>query len=145
MKPQDYPAEMYAVVGRFVKGGKRERESVCVCRTRLREAETETRTETETQTASTLFEGGARIRLVLPLTTLSFYTVPTELKYMQGRLQRARQRAEYVREQKKVPNRQAMATHAARPARSCSLHLHCGHQEQALSTLVISFPGCRLV
>ena len=115
--------------------GKRERESVCVyvCHTCLREGETETQTETETQmetemqtetetqTALTLFEGGACIQLVLPLTTLSFYTVPTELKYMQGCLQHARQWAEYEREQKRVLNRQAMAMHTACPVHSCTL------------------------
>ena len=54
--------------------------------------------ETETQTALTLFKGGAHIQLVLPLTTLSFYTVPTELKYMQGHLQHAQQWVEYEQE-----------------------------------------------
>ena len=50
MKVQDYPTEMNAVIGCFMKGRK-ERESVCVCHTCLWEVETEMLTKTETRTA----------------------------------------------------------------------------------------------
>ena len=58
MKVQDYPTEMNAVVGCFVKGRK-ERVCVCVCHTHLWEAETETLMKTETQMASTFRRRGS--------------------------------------------------------------------------------------